>query len=176
MIAALALSLGLALSSPGEPATAAAVVQAAPAEPTAAEAALAAFDPLLGRTWRGASITAADVIDEVRFERTAGGQAIRSVHSAAGGAYQGDTLIALDPDTGGLVSFYATSGGFYTTGTVKVLGPGRFEFEQQVHGLESVAEVRAQAELVDGVYRIRSQHLINGAWVETGGFDYHPVP
>ncbi|RZJ01070.1 MAG: hypothetical protein EON90_04830 [Brevundimonas sp.] len=146
------------------------------AAPSPAEAALAAFDPLLGKTWRGASITNAGVIDEVRFERTAGGQAIRSTHSAAGGAYQGDTLIAWDPDASGLVSFYATSGGFYTTGEVKVLGPGAFEFEQDVHGLAGIEAVRAQTTLTDGVYRIRSQHQINGAWVETGGFDYSPVP
>lgn len=149
---------------------------AARAAPTPTEQALAAFDPLMGKTWRGASITDANVTDEVRFERTAGGQAIRSTHSAAGGAYQGDTLIAFDPDKGGLVSFYATSGGFYTTGTVKVLGPGAFEFEQVVHGLDGIEAVRAQTTLTDSVYRIRSQHQINGAWVETGGFDYRPVP
>lgn len=174
MILALALSVSLGLTSlTGQTAATPAPVRA---EPTRAETSLAAFEPLLGKTWRGASITASEIIDEVRFERTAGGQAIRSVHSAAGGAYAGDTLIALDPDSGELVSFYVTSGGFYTTGTVKVLGPGRFEFEQQVHGLDGIEAVRAQTELTDGVYRIRSQHRINDAWVETGGFDYHPVP
>lgn len=146
------------------------------AQATPAATALAAFDPLIGNVWRGASITDANVTDDIRFERTAGGQAIRSTHSAAGGAYQGDTLIAFDPDAGGLVSFYATSGGFYTTGTVKVLGPGTFEFEQVVHGLDGIEAVRAQTTLTDGVYRIRSQHHINGAWVETGGFDYRPAP
>jgi hypothetical protein len=146
------------------------------AAPTPAEQALAAFDPLIGKTWRGVSITAPGVVDEARFERTAGGQAIRSTHSAAGGAYQGDTLIAFDPDTGGLVSFYATSGGFYTTGTVRVLGPGTFEFEQIVHGLDGIEAVRARTTLIDDVYRIRSEHRINGAWVAAGGFDYRPVP
>ena len=141
----------------------------------AADSALAAFDPLLGRIWRGASITDPAVIDEVTFERTAGGRAIRSVHSVNGGAYTGDTLITFDRDSGQLISFYATNGGFHTTGNIKVLGPGQFEFQQVVHGLDGVTEVRAQTTLTDGVYRIRSQHLINGAWVETGGFDYRPA-
>lgn len=173
MIGALALAAVLAWASPGAAGGQDAVVQAAP---TSADTALAAFDPLIGKTWRGASITDANVIDEVQFARTAGGQAIRSTHSAAGGAYQGDTLIAWDPDAGGLVSFYATSGGFYTTGKVKVLGPAAFEFEQDVHGLDGIEAVRAQTTFTDGVYRIRSQHHINGAWVETGGFDYRATP
>lgn len=141
-----------------------------------ADAALAAFDPLLGKVWRGASITDPNVVDEITFERTAGGRAIRSVHAVNGGAYAGDTLITFDRESGRLISFYATNGGFYTTGHIKVLGPGQFEFEQVVHGLDGISEVRARTTLTDGVYRIRSQHLINGEWVETGGFDYRPVP
>ena len=172
MIAAWTVSLALGLTLPGQQAEPAAAIQA----PPPAETALAAFDPLLGKTWRGPSITAGNIIDEVTFERTAGGGAIRSVHAVNGGAYTGDTLITFDPDRGELVSFYVTNGGFYTTGTVKVLGPGRFEFDQQVHGLDGIEQVRAQAELADGVYRIRSQHHINGEWVETGGFDYRPGP
>ena len=141
----------------------------------AADSALAAFDPLLGKIWRGASIADPAVIDEITFERTAGGRAIRSVHSVNGGAYTGDTLITFDRASDQLVSFYATNAGFYTTGRVKILGPGQFEFEQVVHGLDGVTEVRAQTTLTDGVYRIRSQHLIDGSWVETGGFNYRPA-
>ncbi|GAA0625870.1 hypothetical protein GCM10009422_23230 [Brevundimonas kwangchunensis] len=174
MIAPLVAALGLWLA-PGQDAATTRPAPVAIADPTRADTLLAAFDPLIGKTWRGASITAENVVDEVRFERTAGDKAIWSTHSAAGGAYTGDTLIVFDRDTGGLVSFYATSGGFYTTGTVKVLGPGRFEFEQQVHGLDGIEAVRAQTTFEDNVYRIRSQHLINGAWVETGGFDYRPI-
>jgi hypothetical protein len=140
------------------------------------DALLAAFDPLVGQIWRGASITDPGVIDEITFERTAGGRAIRSVHTVNGGVYAGDTLITFDRSSGQLISFYATNGGFYTTGHIRVLGPGQFEFLQVVHGLDSVTEVRAQTTLTDGVYRIRSQHLINGEWVETGGFDYRPIP
>jgi hypothetical protein len=151
----------------------AAPVQSAPSR---AETALAAFDPLLGRSWRGVSITDAGVVDELRFEGTAGGQAIRSVHSVNGGAYNGDTLIAFDAASGQLASFYATDGGFYTTGTVRVLGPGAFEFEQTVHGLASLDQVRTRTEMVDGVYRTRSQHHRNGEWVDAGGFDYRPLP
>ena len=140
------------------------------------DALLAAFDPLVGQIWRGASITDPGVIDEITFERTAGGRAIRSVHTVNGGVYTGDTLITFDRESGRLISFYATNGGFHTTGHIRVLGPGQFEFLQVVHGLDGVTEVRAQTTLTDGVYRIRSQHLINGEWVETGGFDYRPIP
>jgi len=143
---------------------------------SADQALLAAFDPLHSHVWRGASITDPGVVDEITFERTAGGHAIRSVHTVNGGVYTGETLITFDRPSGQLISFYATNGGFYTTGTVKVLGPGQFEFQQVVHGLDGVTEVRAQTTLTDDVYRIRSQHLINGQWVETGGFDYRSVP
>lgn len=160
--------------------TAPAVAPQEPPPPSAHVAAddalLAAFDPLVGQIWRGASITDPGVIDEITFERTAGGRAIRSVHTVNGGVYAGDTLITFDRPSGQLISFYATNGGFYTTGHIRVLGPGQFEFLQVVHGLDGVTEVRAQTTLTDGVYRIRSQHLINGEWVETGGFDYRPIP
>lgn len=137
--------------------------------------ALAAFEPLIGQTWRGASTTDASVVDELTFERVAGGRAIRSRHSLNDGAYVGETLITFDAVQGRLVTFYATNGGFYTTGAMQVQGPGAFAFDQVVHGLEGVSEVRATTTLEDGVYRIRSQHWINGAWVDTGGFDYRPI-
>lgn len=151
----------------------------APPPPTAVspeQTALAAFDPLIGRTWRGASVSDVNVVDELMFERVAGGHAIRSLHSLNDGAYVGETLIAFDAGQRRLVTFYATNGGFYTTGTMSVQGPGAFAFDQVVHGLEGVSEVRATTTLEDGVYRIRSQHRINGDWVDTGGFDYRPVP
>lgn len=143
---------------------------------SASQTAIGAFDPLIGKTWRGVSLTDPAVVDELVFEPVVGGKAVRSRHSVNGGAYMGETLIAFDPDQGRLVTFYATNGGFYTTGTVEVLGPGAFAFDQKVHGLKGVEAVRATTSFTDGIYRIRSQHLINGSWVDTGGFDYHPVP
>lgn len=165
MIRALAAALVLLSGSPG----AAAAQETAGA--TAQADALAAFDPLIGR-WRGASITDPSVVDELSFERAAGGGAIRSFHAVGGGAYAGETLITFDKASGGLISLYATNGGFHTTGTVEVRGPGAFVFDQTVHGLDGVTGVRATTEMADGVYRIRSEHLIGGSWVDTGGFDY----
>ncbi|WGM48182.1 hypothetical protein KOAAANKH_03078 [Brevundimonas sp. NIBR10] len=152
--------------------------QSSPAEaaaPSAAAQALAAFDPLIGKTWRGASLNAADTIDEVRFERILNGRAIRSTHSVNGGVYAGETLITWDPAQNRLVSFYATNGGFYTTGTIAVRGPGTFEFDQVAHGLPDLPGVRATTTFENGVYSIRSRHLIKGEWVDTGGFDYRVV-
>ena len=153
--------------------------QSSPAEaatPSAASQALAAFDPLIGKTWRGASLNAVDAIDEVRFERILNGHAIRSTHSVNGGVYAGETLITWDAAQNRLVSFYATTGGFYTTGTIVVRGPGAFDFDQVVHGLPDLPGVRATTSFENGVYRIRSRHLIKGEWVDTGGFDYRAVP
>lgn len=170
MIAQLAVAILLLAAAPVAAQEPVAVQQA-----QTAERALSAFDPLIGKIWRGASLTDAAIIDEIRFERVAGGQAIRSVHAVNGGAYAGETLITVDKATGKLVTFYATNGGFYTTGVAEVRGPGAFVFEQQVHGLEGIDEVQATTTLENGVYAIRSRHLINGQWVETGGFDYRAV-
>jgi hypothetical protein len=166
-LAAVVLMLAPAVASAQEPV---AVQQA-----HAAESALSAFDPLIGKAWRGASITDPAIIDEIRWERVAGDQAIRSVHAVNGGAYAGETLITVDKATGKLVTFYATNGSFYTTGTAEVRGPGAFVFEQQVHGLDGIDQVQATTTFENGVYAIRSRHHINGQWVETGGFDYRAV-
>ena len=171
MIAGLALALLLlggaqAEATPDDPPVAVAR--------TSAEA-LAAFDPLVGGVWRGASISDPAIIDELTFERVAGGQAIRSIHSVNGGAYTGETLIVFDPGPKLLTSFYATNGGFYTTGTAEARGPGRFVFDQVVHGLDGVEAVQATTAYENGVYSIRSRHRVRGEWVETGGFDYRRV-
>lgn len=161
--------IGLALAA-GPPSL------AQPAAPPAAVApaeALAPFAPLVGRTWRGQGTGEARVEDVQRFDWAVGGHAVRITHAVNGGVYGGETLVFPDRDSGRLIFHYFTTGGFHTTGVIQPLGPGAFEIEETVHGPADVRALRSTARLgEDGVYRVRTLVLRDGAWVEAGGFDY----
>ncbi len=168
LIAAVALSLLFA--APGL--SAVAQVAELPA-PGAGRAAYAPFEHLVGRAWRGAGTGPEAVEDIQRWEWAVGGHAVRVVHSVGGGAYAGETLIFRDKASEGYIFHYFTSGGFHTTGVMRPTGPGAFEAEETVHGLEGFPPIRSTLVMgADGVHRARSFQRENGVWVEKGGFDY----
>lgn len=146
---------------------------APPPEAVAGPAAYAPFQPLIGRTWRGAATHQTGVADIQRWDWAVGGHAVRVTHSVNGGAYAGETLIFRDKDSGDYVFHYFTTGGFHTTGVMKATGPGAFDVDETVHGAEGIERLRSKAALgTDGVYRVRSSAEQDGEWVEVGGFDY----
>lgn len=134
------------------------------------------FEPLyrlIGRTWRGQAVGQEGVEDVVRWEWAVGGHAVRAVHAVNGGVYGGETLIFPDRDSGELIFHYFTSGGFHTTGVIRPTGPGVFEIEETVHGVEGLERLRSTMTLTDdGTYRTRSLAERDGQWIEFGGFDY----
>ncbi len=168
LIAAVALSLLFA--APGL--SAVAQVAELPA-PGVGRAAYAPFEHLVGKTWRGVGTGPAAAEDIQRWDWAVGGHAVRVVHSVGGGAYAGETLIFRDKDSGAYIFHYFTSGGFHTTGVMRPTGPGAFEAEETVHGLDGFPPIRSTMVMgADGVHRTRGFQLENGVWVEKGGFDY----
>ncbi|MGZ9100487.1 MAG: copper chaperone PCu(A)C [Brevundimonas sp.] len=145
--------------------------------PGVGRAAYAPFEHLVGRSWRGVG-TGPDAAEDIqRWDWAVGGHAVRVVHSVGGGAYAGETLIFRDKASGGFIFHYFTSGGFHTTGVMRPTGPGAFEAEETVHGLDGFPPIRSTLVMgADGVHRARSFQQENGAWVEKGGFDYREDP
>lgn len=145
--------------------------------PGVGRAAYAPFEHLIGRSWRGVGTAEAGVEDVQRWDWAVGGHAVRVVHSVNGGAYAGETLIFRDRDSGAYVFHYFTSGGFHTTGIMRPTGPGAFESEETVHGLDGFPPLRSTLVMgSDGVNRARTFQQENGQWVEKGGFDYREDP
>ncbi|WP_298124514.1 hypothetical protein [Brevundimonas sp.] len=165
LIAAVALSLACALPALAQ------VADLPP--PGAGRAAYAPFEHLVGKSWRGTGTVQAGVEDVQRWDWAVGGHAVRVVHSVNGGAYAGETLIFRDRDSGAYVFHYFTSGGFHSTGVMRPTGPGAFEVEETVHGLDGFPPLRSTIVMgPDGVNRARSFQQEGGQWVEKGGFDY----
>lgn len=141
--------------------------------PGSGRAAYAPFEHLVGRTWRGTGTGPNAVEDIQRWDWAIGGHAVRVVHSVAGGAYAGETLIFRDRDSGAYAFHYFTTGGFHTSGIMRPTGPGAFEAEETVHGLDGFTTLRSTMTMgSDGVHRTRTSREVDGAWVEQGGFDY----
>jgi hypothetical protein len=139
--------------------------------------AYAPFQHLVGRSWRGTGTKDASVQDVQRWDWAVGGHAVRVVHSVNDGAYAGETLIFRDRDSGAYIFHYFTSGGFHSTGTMRPTGPGAFEVEETVHGLDGFPPMRSTIVMGDdGVNRSRSFQKEGDAWVEKGGFDYREDP
>lgn len=154
------------------PAVAAAQVAETP-QAAVGRAAYEPFEPLMGKTWRGTGTGADRAEDIQRWEWAVGGHAVRVVHSVNGGAYAGETLIFRDKDSGDYVFHYFTTGGFHTTGTMKVTGAGAFEVDEAIHGVEGLERIRSTITTgEDGVRRARASIERDGQWVEVGGFDY----
>ncbi len=169
MIAAAVLSLTFAASAFAQ------VAELPP--PGVGRAAYAPFEHLIGKSWRGTGVPDASVVDVQKWEWAVGGHAVRVVHSVGDGAYAGETVIFRDKDSGAYVFHYFTSGGFHTTGTMRPIGPGAFEVEETVHGLDGFAPLRSTIVMgEDGVNRSRGFQQQNGEWVEKGGFDYREAP
>ena len=138
---------------------------------------LAPLKPLVGKTWRGVfpnSKPDKPVVDVSRFEIALNGQAVRNLHSINDGEYGGESLMIWDKEKQSVVFYYFTTGGFYTTGTIRP-EEGGFTSHEVVKGdADGIAEVRATFRLLpDGRLHVHSEYLKQGKWVE--GRDLHYV-
>lgn len=153
------------------------VAQDLPAAEARAEDPFRPLYPLIGRTWRGASVADPAVEDVVRWEWAVGGHAVRAVHAVNGGAYGGETLVFVDADSGDLIFHYFTSGGFHTTGTIRHGLDESLEIVEAVHGLDGIESLHSVIRIADdGTYTSRGLVEQEGRWVEFGGFDYRVDP
>jgi hypothetical protein len=138
------------------------------------------LSPLLGKTWRGVfprSTPDKPVVDVSRFELALNGQAVRNLHSINDGEYGGETLIVWDEAKASLVFYYFTTGGFYTTGTLRA-ETGGFTTHEVVKGnAGGVTEVEAVFRLgPDGRLHVKARHLKDGAWVDARDMYYVEAP
>lgn len=109
--------------------------------------ALAAFAPLVGRTWRGASTNPdATEIDVQRYEWALGGAAVRALHVSGDGATGGETLIYEDK-TDGLAFVYVSTDGFSRKGLIDVARDGSFTIVEE-DGQRSTAYLDKAGQLV----------------------------
>jgi hypothetical protein len=149
----------------------------ATARPVELDAHLAPLRTLVGKTWRGVfpnSKPEKPVVDVSRFEVALNGKAVRNLHSINDGEYGGETLMVWDKEKEAVVFYYFTTGGFYTTGTIRP-EDGGFTAHEIVKGdADGIAEVRAAFHVLpDGRLHVHTEYLKQGTWVE--GRDMHYV-
>jgi len=126
--------------------------------------------PYLGKAWRGVfprSTPDKPLIDVSRWDLALNGKAVRILHSINDGDYGGETLIVWDAERKGLVFFYFTTGGFYTTGTVTVEGGSLITLETVKGNAEGVTEVKGATRLLpDGRMHVKTLYRKHGDWIE----------
>jgi hypothetical protein len=141
---------------------------------------LAPLRPLVGKTWRGVfpeSRPDKPVVDVSRFEAALNGQAVRNLHSINDGEYGGETLIVWDQEKQSLVFYYFTTGGFYTTGTMRAEDGGLVSHEVVKGNADGVTEVKASfRSLPDGRLHVKTQYLKQGKWVDGRDMHYTEAP
>ena len=131
---------------------------------------LAPLAPLLGKTFRGTVSppgAARPAVDVQRFELALNGQAVRNRHSVDDGAYGGETFIVWEEERQSLVSYYFTTAGFYTVGTM-ALQDGVLVSHEVVKGAAGgITEVKAESRILpDGRLQVKTRYLKDGQWVD----------
>ena len=127
------------------------------------------FRPYLDKTWKGRfenQTPEKPVYDVARWERALNGQAIRVLHSVDNGVYGGESLIFWDAEKKGLVFYYFTTAGYFTTGTV-TFEDNNFVTHETVKGTgaNGITEVKSMSELTpEGRMISKAQYLRNGQW------------
>ena len=158
----------------------AALAVPAPARSVELDAHFAPLKPLVGKTWRGVfpdSTAEKPKVDVSRFEAVLNGQAVRNLHSINDGAYGGEALIVWDKEKQGLIYYYFTTAGFYTSGTMRVEDGALVSHELVKGDAEGVTEVKATLRLLpDGRLHAKTQYLKRGKWVEARDMHYVEAP
>lgn len=140
-----------AASAPSAPPAAAQIVPAY--EP------LAAFAPFSGKIFRG-EWTDPDgkrIVDIAKYRLILNGRALQSTHRLEGSDYGGRTIIFFDEGAKSYVFHYFTTGGFHTSGTMRLVEGGLVS-EEKVEGHATIGSVRSNVTfrpdeiLVDVVY------------------------
>ena len=137
------------------------------------------FAPYVGKTWRGefkGSTKDKPLFDVARWEVALKGKAIRTVHSLSDGSYGGESIIMWDPAKKTLVSFYFTTAGFFTEGTVE-FKDGKMIAREVVRGQQpGITEVESISELRDGKLHAKARFLKDGKWIDGHEITYVEAP
>jgi hypothetical protein len=141
---------------------------------------LAAFEPFIGRTFRGElndSTPEKPMVDVSLWERALNGMAVRNLHSVNDGEYGGETVAYWDRERKCIAFCYFTTAGFFTRGTIEFEGRRMRSVEQVVGSKSGITEVRATAELLDdGRLKTQAEYVQNGKVVPGHGALYEPAP
>lgn len=146
----------------------AALVPALAGSPDTLDPQLEPLRPFLGKTWKGEfqdSTPEKPKADVARWERAMNGKAVRVLHSVNEGAYGGESIVIWDKEKQSLVSYYFTTAGFMTIGTITVKD-GKVTTLEKVSGSPGgITEVRGTTTLPsDGKFHLKTEYLKDGAW------------
>jgi hypothetical protein len=123
--------------------------------------------PLLGRTFR-ADIREDDgklSVDVSRWERALNGRAVRNINSLNDGEYGGETIIYWDAASGSVRTWYFTTAGFWTQGTMRFEGNRILTHERLTNNKQGITEVRGTSELLaDGSLKLEAEYLVDDKW------------
>jgi hypothetical protein len=162
----------------------AAAIRAADA-PTALDKELERFRPFL-KTWKGEFVGGKNpnpMTDVSRFERALNGKAIRVMHSVNEGIYAGETIIMWDAPSKQIRTYYFTTSGDRTEGSMELGADGTITSTEIVKGEESkegadpVTKVRAVSKILpDGRLHVKSEYLKKAGWVAGHEILYKETP
>jgi hypothetical protein len=92
------------------------------------------------------------------------------------GIYGGESLVMWDPAKKTLASFYFTTAGFFTEGTID-FKDGKMIGREIVRGQQpGVSEVESVTEFSGGQRRVKTRFLKNGEWTEGHEIHYVEAP
>jgi hypothetical protein len=141
--------------------------------PSTLDKELEPFRPFL-KTWKGEFIGGKNpkpMTDVTRFERALNGKAIRVLHSVNDGIYAGETIIMWDAPAKQIRTFYFTTSGDRTEGSMTIAPDGTVTSVETVKGQEpkegsdTVTQVRATSKLLpDGRLHVKSEYLKKAGW------------
>ena len=141
---------------------------------------LAVFKPMLGKTWRGKFVSSKaekPPVDIARWERALNGQAVKITHSIGDGEYGGESILMWNPKESVLNSWYFTTAGFFTQGTVTVDGNSWTTLEELTGNANGVTKVRATSTILDsGEMHIKTEFFANDQWMPGHEIHYQHSP
>ena len=151
-----------------------------PKEPHSLHEKLKAFEPMIGKTFRGEfadSTPEKPKFDVSRWERAMNGQAVRILHSVNDGEYGGETIMMWDPKENAVKYWYFTTAGFHTQGTMDMKEKEWSATEKVVGQVGGITEVKSTSGLTaEGHLKVDAQYLRNGKWEQGHRIDYLPAP
>jgi hypothetical protein len=153
--------------------------------PTSLDKQLEPFRPLL-KTWKGefqGGKNPNPMVDVSKFERAMNGKAIRVLHSVNDGMYAGETIIMWDAEAKEIRSYYFTTSGDRTEGSISFGADGTLTSMEIVKGPEPkegsdpVTKVRATTKILpDGRMHVKSEYLKKAGWQPGHEIIYKEAP
>ncbi len=136
--------------------------------------------PFLGKTYKGEFLNSTKddpKYDVSKWERALNGNAIRILHSVNNGEYGGESIIMWNSEKESLMSWYFTTGGFYTKALVKIEGTNITSIEDVTGNNNGITKVKSIIQLrQNGGFENRSKYLMNNIWVDGHRILYEEDP